>query len=48
MNEQQILKQDQISNDSQNTNEPQILKYQISKQRKITSEPKICKRSPYF
>ena len=38
MNEPQILRQDQISNDSQITNEPHILKeHQISKETQITN-----------
>ena len=44
MNEPQILKEDQFSNESQITNEPKILKeHQISKEIQITRKPQILK-----
>ena len=42
MNEQEILKEGQISNDTQITNEPNFFKeHQISKQTQITNETQI-------
>ena len=44
MNEPQILKENQIFNETQIKNEPQILKeHKISKETQITNKPKILK-----
>ena len=44
MNEPQILKEDQFSNETEITNEPKILKeHQISKEIQITRKPQILK-----
>ena len=44
MNEQHILKEDQISDESLITNETQILKeHKISKKTQITNKPQILK-----
>ena len=49
MNEPQILKEDQISNETQIKNEPQILKVnKILKETQITNKPKNFKRSGNF